>query len=259
MNRVEQAICRIRKKLPQDEGFATLGVGCVVRHDSLAASLGWKCPNLLVTSVQVLTPEQLASDSSIVAEFIVFEKKGYEVFELKAAAEFCKTVIGRSLVGAEGSDTNTNEQLTVISVEPLDKRGFLKRMVKKSSLQTSRPIDCFDFQNYERDIEDGIFCNVIRAFGSFGQEFESRTYKFKFNEIRKVYLLEDFLQRDVQLDEQSFPSDQTLAGGIVFSKQGLYLGCLGCRSAGHILPSFIPDTIRLELEGNITTKLCLLL
>lgn len=246
MNRVEHAICRIRERLPQQDGYVTLGVGCVVKHEELATSLGWKCSNLLVTSADVLSPQHLSSDRTVTAEFLVFEKKGLEVFELKAAAEFCQTISGRNLNEQDGS--LPNEQLTVLSVEPLDKRGFLKRMVKKSSLQTTRPIDCFDFHNYNNEIDDGIFCNVIREFGSNGQEFESRTYKFKFNKSRNVYMLEDFLRRDVELEEQSFPSDQVLAGGVVFSKQGLYLGCLTF-NAGQIVPSFIPDAY-LQLQGN---------
>ncbi|KAK3740039.1 hypothetical protein QZH41_005156 [Actinostola sp. cb2023] len=116
-------------------------------------------------------------------------------------------------------------------------------MVKKSSLQNTRPIECFDFENFESEIaNDGIFCNVIREFGSCAQEFESRTYKFKFSAERRVYLLEDFGHRDVELEVYAFPSDQTLGGGVVFSKQGLYLGCLGFSADHtHIVPSFIPD------------------
>jgi hypothetical protein len=248
MNRVEQAVCRIREKLPNNQGFVTLGVGCVVKNEDLAASLGWRCPNLIVTSAAVLSPEHLALDRIFLAEFLVFEKKGFEVFDLKLASEFCKTVSSR----ADKVTQLPNDRLTVISVEPLDKRSFLKRMVKKSSLQTTRPIDCFDFQAIESELAvEGIFCNVIREFGSFGQEFETRTYKFKYNPKTEVYFLEDFGQQCVELNIRCFPDDQHPLGGVIFAKLGTYVGCLGYGTS-LIVPCFIPDA---HLQGKLTVIL----
>ena len=242
MNKVEQAVCRIREKLPDNQGFVTLGVGSVVKNEELAASLGWKCPNLLLTSSAVITPEHLALDRIFLAEFLVFEKKGFEVFDLKLASEFCRTVSSRAL-SEEEEEQLPNDRLTVISTEPLDKRGFLKRMVKKSSLQTTRPIECFDFQNFQNELTgDGIFCNVIREFGFLAQDFETRTYKFKQNGEDLKYFLEDFGQQAVELDIQNFPADQQPLGGAIFSKSGAYIGCLGYGKA-QIEPSFVPSSL----------------
>lgn len=248
MNKVEQAVCRIREKLPNNQGFVTLGVGCVVKNEELATSLGWKCPNLILTSSAVITPEHLALDRIFLAEFLVFEKKGFEVFDLKLASEFCMTISSRALSDEEAEQL-PNERFTVISTDPLDKRGFLKRMVKKSSLQTTRPIDCFDFQNFDNELSaEGIFCNVIREFGSFAQDFETRTYKFKRNDENHKYFLEDFGHQAVELDIKSFPADIHPLGGAIFSKLGAYVGCLGYGTTQISLPSSRLHTSKVSLN-----------
>ncbi|XP_048587364.1 uncharacterized protein LOC116613981 isoform X2 [Nematostella vectensis] len=239
MNRVEQAVCRIREKLPNGRGFLTLGSGCVVKSDILAESLGWKCPIILVTTTDVISPELLGSEGNYVAEFLSREKKGLEVFDLKSAAECCRVLASRE-VGKEAS-----YGLSLISVEPLDKRGFLKRIVKKSSLQTTRPINCHKFAqtDFISEFTDGFFCNVIRDTGNGEQDFETRTYQFALNSSEtREFILKDFVGPNITLDTRNFPVDQQPIGAIIFSKHGDFVGAFGACDE-ELVPLFIPDAV----------------
>lgn len=136
MNKVEFAVCRIKEKLPGNQGLATKGSGCVVHCEPLTSSWGWKCHYFIVTPSVVLCREDLASNKVFLAEFLSKDKRGLETFEIKQMAEVCKDVVGRRL-----DSVDLDLYLTFLSVEPLDKRGFLKKMVKKGSLQTYRPLE----------------------------------------------------------------------------------------------------------------------
>ena len=257
MNKVESAICRIRQKLPGNEGFVTLGSGCVVRCQHLASKCGWKNPNIILTSNSVLNKEALASDRVFVADFISNEKKGLETFDLKLAAETCKEIARYELLSdssAKTNGSNVNDEvftalLTAVSVEHLDKRSFLKRMVKKNTLQTSRPIDCYggDAKDYEEDLMcDGfLYCLVLCEKPSRhknSNDFETQTFKCNYNRESEKFVLEHFGGGTCLQYVKDFNDEDRPYGAVISSKKGEFVGVLDFNKDG-IFPLFVPPVI----------------
>mgnify|MGYP001793232217 CR=1 FL=1 len=254
MNRVELAICRIRQKLPGNEGFVTLGSGCIAKCQHLAAKSGWKNPNIIFTSNCVLTKEALASDRSFVVDFIASEKKGLETFDLRLAADTCVEIGGREL----GFDARTNTNgglfsngkhsvssiaLTAISAEHLDKRNFLKRMVKRSTLQSSRPIECYSTNNPEDLIRDGLlYCFVIMESPTKHQsaaDFQTRTFKFSYSKESEHFMLEEFGAGNCLLHAKDFSDEEKPYGAVICSKKGEFVGVLDFID-DRMFPLFLP-------------------
>lgn len=254
MNRVESAICRIRQKLPGNEGFVTLGSGCIVKCQHLAAKYGWKNPNIIFTSNHVLNKEALASDRVFVAEFISSEKKSFETFDLRSAADTCEEIDCHELSSDLGS-TKTNGclyvndkhpdsriSLTAISAEHLDKRSFLKRMVKKSILQTSRPIDSYSGDREELIREGFLYCFVIvdkPTKHKSTSDWEIRTFKFTYERENEYFILEQFGAGNRLQYAMDFGDEEKPYGAVISSKKGEFVGVLGFNE-GRIFPLFVP-------------------
>ena len=222
MNRVELAVCRIREKLPGNERFVSKGSACVAHCERLASSWGWKCQNFIVSSSIVLCKRDFSSpDKIFLAEFLSKDKKSLEVFELRSLAEVSRDVAVRNL-----NLNDKEESLSFLSVEPLDKRGFLKKMVKKSTLQTFRPLDCADFERnkLEDELRDGLYCHVV--VDSFEPEatnvpFVTKTLKLVYDFQTRQFNLQDFSGIERVHDKEEIPT-----GAVITTKKGEFVGVL---------------------------------
>ena len=246
MNKVELAVCRIRQILPQNEGSLTRGSGCVVKCERLAAALEWKCPFVLVTSSKVLHRDELTAGKAFVADFLLKDKKGLESFELNLASDTCVHILGRDAADvtestAETTSTKEQSMITIISVEKLDKRGFLKRMTKKSSLQTTRPLDCFDTAKLSEELNDVLFCHITRE---EGQNFSTRTYKFLFETELHRFVLHDFGSTEIN-SVRGFSSEDAPLGAVIYTKRGEFAGMLEFSNEA-IAPCFFPAGFRVS-------------
>ena len=246
MNKAEFAVCRIKEKLPGNQGFATKGSGCVVHCEKLTSSWGWKCHYFIVTPSVVLCRDDLSSDKIFLAEFLSKDKRGLETFEMKQMGEVCKDAVGRRL-----DNLDQDLYLTFISVEPLDKRGFLKKMVKKGSLQTFRPLDCFDSENKSvEELTEGLYCHVIsNLFGdpTASSPFSTQTFKL-------VYELEtgEFSLRDFGGSVKTFHQEIPPIGAVIFTNKGEFAGVLRNFSDNCVTAIFLPES---SIAGNY--KRCL--
>lgn len=237
MNKAEFAVCRIKEKLPGNQGFLTKGSGCVVHCETLTTSWGWKCHHFIVTPSVVLCREDLSSDKTFVVEFLSKDKRGLETFEVKQMAEVCKDLAGRSLDGDFIRDRN----LTFLSVEPLDKRGFLKKMVKKGSLQTFRPLDCLDSRSkFEEEslINEGLFCHVIADLfsESTNQPFSTQTFKLVYESQTRQFILQDFGGSAITFSQGKPP-----IGAVIFTKKGEFAGVVNFAEDCTVSPVFLPE------------------
>lgn len=233
MNKADFAVCRIKEKLPGSQGFATKGSGCVVHCEKLASSWGWKCHYFIVTPSVVLCRDDLVSDRVFVVEFLSKDKRGLETFEIKQMAEVCKDVVGR-----RSDNLDKDLYLTFLSVDPLDKRGFLKKMVKKGSLQTFRPLDCFDTGNKSiEELSDGLFCHVIcDLFGqSTNSSFSTQTFKLVRNSESGEYSIQDFGGCTKTFNQEIPP-----VGAAIFNNKGEFAGLLRNFSDTCVTPVFLP-------------------
>ncbi|XP_068727992.1 uncharacterized protein [Montipora capricornis] len=235
MNKVDFAVCRIKEKLPEPQGFATKGGGCVVYCERLATSWGWKCPYAIVTPSVVLCQNDLASGKIFVAEFLGKDKKGLEAFEMKQMSEVCKDVVGRSL-----DQLQPDLYLTFLSVEPLDKRGFLKKMVKKGSLQTFRPLDCYFIEKKSvEESTEGLFCRVISDLFSEStgnKPFSTETFKVVYESQTKRFSLQDFGGY-----QKTFNQEMPPIGAVIFTNKGEFAGLLRNFSDTRVTPVFLPE------------------
>jgi len=236
MNKAEFAVCRIKEKLPGNRGFVTKGSGCVVHCETLTTSWGWKCHYFIVTPSIVLCREDLSSDKAFVIDFLSKDKRGLETFEVKQMAEVCKDLVGRSLDGDLGRDRN----LTFLSVEPLDKRGFLKKMVKKGSLQTFRPLDCLESQNKleeESLIHEGLFCHVIANLFSESTNlpFSTQTLKLVHDSQTRQFILQDFGGSAIKFSQGKPP-----IGAVIFTKKGEFAGVVNFVEDCTVSPVLLP-------------------
>lgn len=243
MNKVELAVCRIREILPENEGSLTRGSGCIVKCGWLSVARGWKCQHVLVTSSNVVHQAELASGKAFVADFLVKDKKGLETFDLKPAADVCVDFPSREFgeIGNKFMEEAENEQsLTLISVDPLDKRGFLKRMVKKSSLQTTRPLECLNVtdETLKGELSEGLYCHVIRDHSQGGNEFSTRTYKFVSVVETGHFTLQDFGNMEISTTK-GFPENEMPLGAVIYTKRGEFAGVLDF-SGERIAPRFLP-------------------
>ena len=237
MNKAEFAVCRIKEKLPGNQGFATKGSGCVVHCERLSSSWGWKCHYFIVTPSVVLCHEDLVSDKIFVAEFLSKDKRGLETFEIKQVVEGCKDVVGRRL-----DNLDQDLYLTFISVEPLDKRGFLKKMVKKGSLETFRPLESFESENKStEELTEGLYCHVIvdlfRDRESTNSAFSTQTYKLVYDLETCEFSLQDF-GGTVKTFNQEFPP----IGAVIFTKKGEFAGLLRNFSNNCVTAIFLPES-----------------
>lgn len=243
MNKAEFAVCRIKEKLPGNQGFATKGSGCVVHCEKLTSSWGWKCHYFIVTPSVVLCREDLASDKVFVAEFLSKDKRGLETFEIKQMADVCKDVVGRRL-----DNLDRDLYLTFISVEPLDKRGFLKKMVKKGSLQTFRPLDCLEFEKKSvEELTEGLYCHVISELfsESTNSALSTQTFKLVYDSETGVFILQDFGGL-VKTFNQEIPP----IGAVIVTKKGEFAGLLRNFSDNCVTPVFLPDS---SITGKVTS------
>lgn len=152
-------------------------------------------------------------------------------------AEVCKDLVGRSINGDFGRDNN----LTFLSVEPLDKRGFLKKMVKKGSLQTFRPLDCLDSQSkFEEEslINEGLFCHVIAdLFGeSTNLPFSTQTFKLVYETQTRQFSLQDFGGSAITFSHVKPP-----IGAVIFTKKGEFAGVVNFVDNCTVSPVFLPE------------------
>lgn len=233
MNKAEFAVCRIKEKLPGNQGFLTKGSGCVVHCERLTTSWGWKCHHFIVTPSVVLCREDLSSDKTFVVEFLSKDKRGLETFEVKQMAEVCKDLVGRSLDG----DYN----LTFLSVEPLDKRGFLKKMVKKGSLQTFRPLGCLDSQSKSEEeslMNEGLYCHVIADLFSESTNlpFSTQTFKLVYESQTRQCSLQDFGGTVIMFSQEKPP-----IGAVIFTKKGEFAGVVNFVDDCTVSPVFLPE------------------
>ena len=235
MNKVDFAVCRIKEKLPEPQGFATKGGGCVVYCERLATSWGWKCPYAIVTPSVVLCHNDLASGKIFVAEFLGKDKRGLEAFEMKQMSEVCRDVVGRSL-----DQLQPDLYLTFLSVEPLDKRGFLKKMVKKGSLQTFRPLDCYFIEKKSvEESTEGLFCRVISDLFSEStgnKPFSTQTFKVVYESQTKRFSLQDFGGY-----QKTFNQEMPPIGAVIFTNKGEFAGLLRNFSDTRVTPVFLPE------------------
>lgn len=239
MNKAEFAVCRIKEKLPGNQGFATKGSGCVVHSESLTSSWGWKCDYFIVTPSVVLCREDLASNKVFLAEFLSKDKRGLETFEIKQMAEVCKDVVGRRL-----DSIDLDLYLTFISVEPLDKRGFLKRMVKKGSLQTYRPLESLETESkMTEELTEGLFCHVIVGLfsdqESTNSPFTTQTYKLVYDFQTRKFSLQDFGGTLINFNKEIPP-----IGAVVFTKKGEFAGLLRDFSSNWVTAIFLPQPFK---------------
>lgn len=234
MNKAEFAVCRIKEKLPGNQGLVTKGSGCAVHCESLASSWGWKCNYFIVTPSVVLCREDLSSNKTFVAEFLSKDKRGLETFEVKQMADVCKDLAGRNFY----DDFAGDHYLSFLSVEPLDKRGFLKKMVKKGSLQTFRPLDCVDSHEKESLIIEGIYCHVIADLFSESTNlpFTTQTFKLVYESETRQFSVQDFGGAVITFNQEKPP-----IGAVMFTKKGEFAGILdftdNCMSA-----VFLPES-----------------
>ena len=247
MNKAEFAVCRIKERLPGNQGFATKGSGCVVHCEKLTSSWGWKCHYFIVTPSVVLCRDDLSSDKIFLAEFLSKDKRGLETFEMKQMGEVCKDVVGRRL-DKFGRDL----YLTFTSVEPLDKHGFLKKMVKKGSLQTFRPLDCFNSAENKsvEELTEGLYCHVISDLFLFKQStvkwpFSTQTFKL-------VYKLEtkEFSLRDSHGSAKTFNQETPPIGALIFTNKGEFAGVVRDFSDNRVTVAFLPKS---PISGNCNT------
>ena len=234
MNKADFAVCRIKEKLPGNRGFATKGSGCVVRCERLTSSWGWKCSYFIVAPSVVLCRDDLASDKIFMAEFLSKDKRGLETFEMKQMTEV-KDVVGRRF-----DDLDQDLYLTFVSVEPLDKRGFLKKMVKKGSLQTFRPLDCCDSENKStEELTEGLYCHVIRDLfiESTNSAFSTQTFKLVYESETRGFTLQDF-SGFVKTFNQEVPP----IGAVIFTNKGEFAGLLRNFADTCVTPVFLPET-----------------
>ncbi|XP_078349882.1 uncharacterized protein LOC144634708 isoform X2 [Oculina patagonica] len=238
MNKAEFAVCRIKEKLPGNQGLLTKGSGCVVHCERLTTSWGWKCHYFIVTPSVVLCHEDLSSDKTFVLEFLSKDKRGVETFEVKQMADVCKDLTGRSLEEDFGRD----HCLSFLSVEPLDKRGFLKKMVKKGSLQTFRPLDCVDFHSKSEEeslINEGLFCHVIADLFSESTNFSfsTQTFKLVYESETRQFSLQDFGGAVITFNQEKPP-----IGAVIFTKKGEFVGVLDFVDNYSVSPVFLPES-----------------
>ena len=237
MNKAEFAVCRIKEKLPGNRGFLTKGSGCVVHCETLTTSWGWKCHHFIVTPSVVLCREDLSSDKTFVVEFLSKDKRGLETFEVKQMAEDCKDLVGRSF----GGDFVHDHNLTFLSVEPLDKRGFLKKMVKKGSLQTFRPLDCVDSRSkFEEEslMNEGLFCHVIDNLFSESTNlpFSTQTFKLVYESQTRQFNLQDFGGTAIKFSQVKPP-----IGSVILTKKGEFSGVVNFVDDCTVSPVFLPE------------------
>lgn len=239
MNKAEFAVCRIKEKLPGNQGLLTKGSGCVVHCERLTTSWGWKCHYFIVTPSVVLCREDLSSDKIFVLEFLNKDKRGLETFEVKQMAEVCKDLTGRGILE---EDFGRDRYLSFLSVEPLDKRGFLKKMVKKGSLQTFRPLDCVESHSKSEDeslINEGLYCHVIaNLFGeSTNFAFSTQTFKLAYESERRQFSLQDFGGGRITFNQERPP-----IGAVIFTKKGEFVGVLDFVDDCTVSPVFLPES-----------------
>lgn len=238
MNKAEFAVCRIKEKLPGNQGLLTKGSGCAVHCERLTTSWGWKCHYFIVSPSVVLCHEDLSSDKTFVLEFLSKDKRGLETFEVKQMADVCKDLTGRSLEDDFGRD----HYLSFLSVEPLDKRGFLKKMVKKGSLQTFRPLDCVDFHSKSEEeslINEGLYCHAIAdLFGeSTNFPFSTQTFKLVYESETRQFSLQDFGGAVITFNQEKPP-----IGAVIFTKKGEFVGVLDFVDNYSLSPVFLPES-----------------
>lgn len=236
MNKAEFAVCRIKEKLPGNQGLLTKGSGCVVHCERLTTSWGWKCNYLIVAPSVVLCREDLSSDKTFIVEFLSKDKRGLETFEVKQMADVCKDLTGRSF-----EDDGREHCLSFLSVEPLDKRGFLKKIVKKGSLQTFRPLECADSRSKSEEeslITEGLYCHVIAdLFGeSTNFPFSTQTFKLVYESETKQFSLQDFGGTVLTFNQQNPP-----IGAVIFTKKGEFVGVLDFVNNLNVSPVFLPE------------------
>lgn len=244
MNKVDFAVCRIKEKLPKSQGFATRGCGCVVCHERLSSSWGWKCPYFIVTPSVVLCHSDLASEKSFVAEFSSKDGRGLEIFEIKQMSDFCKDVIGRRL-----DELKHDFYLTFVSVDPLGKRGFFKKMGKRASLQTYRPLHVMENKTTEEPMES-LFCHVITNLFSesttINSPLTSQIYKLEFESETGKFCLQDFSGH-----KKTFNQEMPPIGAVIFNNKGEFAGLLRNFSDSFVTPVFLPE---LSLKGKREKK-----
>ncbi|XP_029195619.2 uncharacterized protein LOC114961184 isoform X2 [Acropora millepora] len=239
MNKVDFAVCRIKEKLPKSQGFATRGCGCVVCHERLSSSWGWKCPYFIVTPSVVLCHNDLASEKSFVAEFSSKDGRGLETFEIKQMSDFCKDVVGRRL-----DNLKQALYLTFVSVDPLGKRGFFKKMGKRGSLQTYRPLNVMENKTTEEPMES-LFCHVITNLFSestINSPLTTQIYKLEFELETGKFCLQDFSGH-----KKTFNQEMPPIGAVIFNNKGEFAGLLRNFSDSCVTPVFLPE---LSLKGN---------
>lgn len=239
MNKVEFAVCRIKEKLPKSQGFATRGCGCVVCHERLSSSWGWKCPYFIVTPSVVLCHSDLASEKSFVAEFSSKDGRGLETFEIKQMSDFSKDVVGRRL-----DNLKQALYLTFVSVDPLGKRGFFKKMGKRGSLQTYRPLNVMENKTTEEPMES-LFCHVITNLFSestINSPLTTQIYKLEFELETGKFCLQDFSGH-----KKTFNQEMPPIGAVIFNNKGEFAGLLRNFSDSCVTPVFLPE---LFLKGN---------
>ena len=238
MNKAEFAVCRIKEKLPGNQGFLTKGSGCVVHCETLTSSWGWKCNYFIVTPSVVLCREDLSADRTFIAEFLSKDKRGLETFEIKQMAEVCKVLPGRCL----DDEFDRGHYLSFISVEPLDKRGFLKKMVKKGSLQTFRPLDCVEFQSKSEEegaiINEGLYCHVITDLfnESTNLPFSTKTFKLVYDSQTRQFSVQDFGGSLIGFNNETSP-----IGAVIFTRKGEFAGVLDFVD-NFLSPVFLPES-----------------
>lgn len=246
MNKVDFAVCRIKEKLPRSQGFATRGCGCVVCHERLTSSWGWKCPYFIVTPSVVLCHSDLASEKIFVAEFLSKDGRGLETFEIKQMSDFCKDVIGRRL-----DKLKQDLYLTFVSVDPLGKRGFFKKMIKKESLQTYRPLDCYVSENKTtKEPMESLFCHVITNLFSestINSPLSTQIYKLEFESETGKFCLQDFSGY-----KKTFNQEMPPIGAVIFNNKGEFAGLLRNFSDSFVTPVFLPE---LSLKGKREKKI----
>ena len=243
MNKVEFAVCRIKEKLPKSQGFATRGCGCVVCHESLSSSWGWKCPYFIVTPSVVLCHNDLASEKSFVAEFSSKDGRGLETFEIKQMSDFCKDVVGRRL-----DNLKQALYLTFVSVDPLGKRGFFKKMGKRGSLQTYRPLNVMENKTTEEPMES-LFCHVITNLFSestINSPLTTQIYKLEFELETGKFCLQDFSGH-----KKTFNQEMPPIGAVIFNNKGEFAGLLRNFSDSCVTPVFLPELFLKGKRENI--------